>query len=1697
MKRGNYAVGLICSLLMLTALVSAQVATGTPRFNSFGGGPFDTVNLGNLNVDFAIPIIQKAGRGLPFSYALDYDGSIWTPVTTNGSQSWKPSSTWGWQNGTAQTVAPFVQYTLTTGGGACGYMGFGSYTTYTYSNFVYHDQFGGKHPFNVTAEYVQLGLNAAGCPATGSYPNYSQTASAQDGSNYTITVGIAPGVVGSLVNCNGQTITAAWVNTPPTQSSNYSLVDANGNTISYNASTGQYTDTLNKTVLTISGSNPLSFTYTSPSGPVSYQVNYTTKNVKTHFNCSNIAEYTANNVSLVSSISLPDGTSYSFNYEATPGFSGYVTGRLASVTLPTGGSITYAYSGGSNGIVCADGSTAGLSRTLSPGGAWTYTRNQVSGNHWQTTVATPPDSQNTGSASDETVIDFMEDSATGAAATYSFYETQRQSYQGTHTGGTLLLTTKSCWNGNTASCTTTGVSSPITQSSVTLQYPGGGLQSQTNTFYNACGSVNESDQYAYGTGSPGSLLRKTTISYASLGNNIVDHPSAITVTDGTHTLSNTTYAYDETAYPLNTSLTGTPQHQSVTGSRGNATTITSTVIGTTTLSRHFSYYDTGNVYQAYDVNGATTTYNYSNATATCGNTFSSSVTLPISVGGTALSTSNTWDCNGGVALTGTDLNGNTVTTAYSDPYFWRPASVTAPYAGASTTTTNFTYTHYTTSALAHTESTMTFNGGASVVDALNTSGKFGQPLYSQQREGPSSSSWDSTQVLYDSFLRAYQSSMPCVVTSSTAPTYTDQNQACSSSPATTTVFDAPLVQTTDGGGGWIKSTHTQNDVLQEIGPAPSGESTKKKQLEYDALGRLTSVCEISSGLPGSGTCSQNSSQPSGYYTTYAYSVNGSGDLVTTVTQNAQAASGHQTRTYTYDLLGRLLSEVNPENGTTAYTYDSDSVGDCSGTYSGDLVKVVDAKGNKICYTYDAMHRLLTITYPSSGPDAGNTPSKTFVYDSATFNGTAMANPKGRMAEAYTGSSGSKTTDEFFQYSVRGEVTDTWECTPHSGTSGCASVSNYYKVTAAFWENGALETLSSSISGLPTQTYGVDTMGRTNAVSASAGQNPVTSTAYDLAVNDTSHYTTTITYGSTDSDVLKTDLNTGRMTSYKFNVGSQNVTGNLTWNANGSLSMLAITNALNSLDTQTCSYTHDDISRISSVGCVNGSTNRWNQQFTYDAFGNITKTVPVGGTGTNFQPTYSSSTNQITSLPSCTPTTDSNGQMTYDCTHNYTWDAEGKMHSVDASPSSCSTSGVCLTYDALGRMVEKTVGSTYTQIVYGPQGRFATMNGQTFVKAFIPLPGAQAVYTSASLNTSNKVAYYRHSDHLGSSRLATTPTQTLYSSTAYAPFGEPYSQSGTTDLSFTGQEQDTVTGMHDFLDRKYPTVQGRWLSPDPMGLAAVNPGNPQSWNRYAYVLNNPMTLVDPFGDDCQYTFHTGWTGTDCAASSGFGANNSAPPPGTMPGQQVGYNPGGILNQNNSPGWTPIFGAGNEFDRLEYQLAVGVFDPSDPFNQPGWHTECEEVEGVTDEVCTPYWIPDDNSGPDPGFFGAGGGLFSALPPCDKAGGAPDPSFYQAKGQAASRSPFGDFSVFQWGDSGNLNPQRMGAKPSYANYVYGVYMSAAGFTLDQALTGADLFAGRYRSYSPGTTMDPTYQSTPAVNVVNIKRGFAAQQTGTLCHK
>ena len=83
-------------LLVTLAVANAQVVTGTPKFGSFTSDP-DLINLGNLNVHFTVPVLNKTGRGLPFQFDITKETSVWYVTTVNGQQTWQPTTLWGWQ----------------------------------------------------------------------------------------------------------------------------------------------------------------------------------------------------------------------------------------------------------------------------------------------------------------------------------------------------------------------------------------------------------------------------------------------------------------------------------------------------------------------------------------------------------------------------------------------------------------------------------------------------------------------------------------------------------------------------------------------------------------------------------------------------------------------------------------------------------------------------------------------------------------------------------------------------------------------------------------------------------------------------------------------------------------------------------------------------------------------------------------------------------------------------------------------------------------------------------------------------------------------------------------------------------------------------------------------------------------------------------------------------------------------------------------------------------------------------------------------------------------------------------------------------------------------------------------------------------------------------------------------------------------
>jgi RHS repeat-associated protein len=196
------------------------------------------------------------------------------------------------------------------------------------------------------------------------------------------------------------------------------------------------------------------------------------------------------------------------------------------------------------------------------------------------------------------------------------------------------------------------------------------------------------------------------------------------------------------------------------------------------------------------------------------------------------------------------------------------------------------------------------------------------------------------------------------------------------------------------------------------------------------------------------------------------------------------------------------------------------------------------------------------------------------------------------------------------------------------------------------------------------------------------------------------------------------------------------------------------------------------------------------------------------------------------------------------------------------------------------------------------------------KAFVNLPGGgTAIYISSGL------AYYRHSDWLGSSRLTSTQARGLYSSQAYAPFGEQYATyptSGSVDPSYTGQNSDTVSSLYDFTFREHSMSQGRWISPDPLGTGAVDPTTPQTWNRYAYVAGNPLSFIDATGLNrsvggsyCQPDI------SNCAGGGGIGNGGLGVGDGSFctGGQCIAWNFGPGYNVSSTIGATELLAQEN--------------------------------------------------------------------------------------------------------------------------------------------------------------------------------------------
>ncbi|MFP5247484.1 MAG: RHS repeat-associated core domain-containing protein, partial [Thermoanaerobaculia bacterium] len=308
------------------------------------------------------------------------------------------------------------------------------------------------------------------------------------------------------------------------------------------------------------------------------------------------------------------------------------------------------------------------------------------------------------------------------------------------------------------------------------------------------------------------------------------------------------------------------------------------------------------------------------------------------------------------------------------------------------------------------------------------------------------------------------------------------------------------------------------------------------------------------------------------------------------------------------------------------------------------------------------------------------------------------------------------------------------------------------------------------------------------------------------------------------------------------------------------------------------YAYDGAGNVRSIGAANGTTDTFtydefgrirtasvaghNQQFTYDRFGNLrnvqtgTTTIRLGVDAAANR--LSSSTDTLTGQPA-------NAWGTYDPAGQLTqWN---------------STSGK-FEYDGVGMLTSSSdvAGEPHRIYIYTPNDeRIATVtlaNGAEtwsewtlrdssgkvlrridryrnasnewewrWRQDYIYLNG---LLLAAEVDTSEKVRHF-FLDHLGSPRLVTGNGGVRIATHTYLPFGAEVTASNPDPerMKFTGHERDT-TGLDYVHARYYSSGTGRFLSVDPVLDTREALHEPQLWNRYAYVTNNPLKYTDPDG-----------------------------------------------------------------------------------------------------------------------------------------------------------------------------------------------------------------------------------------------------------
>ena len=562
----------------------------------------------------------------------------------------------------------------------------------------------------------------------------------------------------------------------------------------------------------------------------------------------------------------------------------------------------------------------------------------------------------------------------------------------------------------------------------------------------------------------------------------------------------------------------------------------------------------------------------------------------------------------------------------------------------------------------------------------------------------------------------------------------------------------------------------------------------------------------------------------GQTTTYSYDANGN---VTSVADPL----GHVTSS-SYDALNRLTQLLDPNNKSTAYSYDAgrnlaqvtdargnitnnthDALGNqiklsCPDTgisqntfdAAGNLLTKVDARGVSSTYIFDSLNRATQVSHGKSG-----TPTETYAYPY-----DAGSNAKGRMTQLVD-----TVATTAWGYNSKGRVASKTQ------TIGSIARAVQYTYNVA----GQLATMVTpsgqqiGYSYLNNRIAGVTINGAPLA-------STILSTPFGpIGAWQWANGLYTFRYFDTD----------GRLASWQFRNGSALLRNDLSFDA---------ASRINSIEdpiapTRSGSFQYDVVDRLTVA--QQGNPVAHTTQYTYDALGNRLAYNLDGGAVALSYPATSNKLQAMTGP--INP-----GYMGGASTLDFTYSNANRLTGVQSIGIPLATYGV----SGLGQRVMKSVGGTTTLFVYDEQGKLlgeydsagALLQETVWLDN---LPVATLRPTGPG-NPTPIAIYYVHSDHLGSPRAVTRPSDNaiLWRWDNVDAFGNNATNENPSGigvfkyaLRFPGQYFDAEVGTHYNYFRDFDPAIGRYTQSDPIG---INGGI----NTYVYVKGNPLALIDPDG-----------------------------------------------------------------------------------------------------------------------------------------------------------------------------------------------------------------------------------------------------------